>query len=133
MHLIVAANNNKIGKIRDSFIGFASLKGTFPKIKNCHDIVKESKYDSNGNKRKLYPLNVTNRLLMLSKENDIIVIPIDRKLINALIDDNRFERVFLYDEHDDFLHKTIIDFENNKFFKKFLMTGGKKSKWKKLI
>lgn len=106
MEVLVAANINDIPKIQKCFTNFTRIKGTFPTIKNCYDLVNEHKYvyehkSHTGGENSEYPYNVLHELKNCLKRYDIVIIPMDNKLLKAVRKYKKIKRVFIYEEDID--------------------------------
>lgn len=102
--IVVAAERKDIGKIHSLFSSnFAKLKGGFPAIKNLYDEINERKYtydkkSKTGGEKESYPLNCLKLVKDSLKENDIVIIPVDSKLIKSLKKYKKIERLYIYEE-----------------------------------
>ena len=106
MEIVIAACLEDIPKIQNSFSNFTRIKGTFPTIKNCYDIVNSYKYvydnvTLTGGENDEYPYNVIHEIKRLSREYDIVIIPIDNKLLKAIRKYKKIKRLFIYEEDID--------------------------------
>ena len=113
MNLLIAADLKDIPKIQDSFSNLTRIKGDFPTIKNCHDFVNSNKYDydektRSGGIKKDYPLNILHKLKEYLKEYDIVVVPIDNKLLKAVRKYKKIKRVCIYEENVSSYHDSDI-------------------------
>lgn len=102
MNMVIAANYNDVSNVKNAFSCFTRIKGTFPKIKCCHDLVNEHKYILDSNKKSgginpEYPKNILHDIKDLLDEYDIIIIPIDSKLIAAVTKYKKIKRVCVYE------------------------------------
>lgn len=101
--IVIAAEQNDIHKIHSLFsCNFAKVKGGFPKIKNLYDDINERKYtydkkSQTGGEKESYPLNCLKLIKDSLKENDIVIIPIDSKLIKSLKKYKKIERLYIYE------------------------------------
>ena len=103
MKLLICANVNDISKVQKLFSTLTRVKGTYPKIKNLHDFINSRKYlidpsEKSGGINKDYPANVLHDICDTLKLNDIVIIPIDNKLIKAIRNYKKIKNLFLYEE-----------------------------------
>ena len=106
MKMIIAAQYNEIGNIKEMFSQLAPMKGKLPIVRSAHSLVSDKKYilnDKNktADKNPNYPNNIYNDLKELYKDIDILIIPIDSKLISMLMKSDKFKNIFVYEKDSD--------------------------------
>lgn len=113
MNIVIAADYADVGKIKQSFKNFTRLKGDFPTIKVCHDEINEYKYEydkqnKTGGIRADYPYNVRNKIRDYSFKYDIVIIPVDRKLIKLLRKYKKINRLYIYEEDKGYEYEELL-------------------------
>lgn len=102
MEILIAANYDDVSNVKNAFSCFTRIKGSFPKIKCCHDLVNKYKYTLDPDKKSggmnpEYPENMLHKLRKLLDDNDIVIIPMDSKLIAAATRYKKIKRLYVYE------------------------------------
>lgn len=106
MKMVIAAEYDDVTNIKELFSNLVMIKGNFPKIKSCHDLVNKRKYSVNKKKKygginPDYPKNVINDIKDNLNKNDFVIIPIDSKLLSELYKNNKIKNIFIYEKNKD--------------------------------
>lgn len=111
MKIIIAASYSDVTNVKEMFSNLLLVKGSFPKIKSCHDDINKYKYSydkksKTGWQNEDYPKNVKSYIKDQLEENDIIIIPLETKLIGFLKKSDKFKNIFIYEkEIDEYMPK----------------------------
>ena len=106
MGILIAANYENVSDIKKSFSSFARVKGTFPSIKCCHELVNKYKYEldpstTSGGISSEYPQNFLHELKELLDTYDMVIIPMEGKLLAAAVKYKKIKRICIYDPEND--------------------------------
>lgn len=106
MKMIIASEYEDITNVRDMFSSLLPLKGKLPKIKSCHDEINKFKYKydketKSGGISNKYPKNTRDFIKESFISNDIIIIPLDNKLIDMISKSDKFKNIFIFEKNSD--------------------------------